>query len=121
MLSELSDTPARICAVGGAPGGGSIEGFAEELFQHGYSKISVLRHTRSAKRVVRWAVRQGLPTHDLCEQVIESFGDHLRRCHRACANSAEVFAGVRLFISYLQGIDKPPSRYHPPAAQSPIC
>ena len=119
MLSGSSDTPARICAVGGAPTGGSIEGFAKELFQHGYSKISVRRHTRSAKRIVRWAVRQGLSTHDLGEQVIESFGDHLRRCPRACTNSAEVVAGARLFISYLQGIDKPPSRYHRPAAAEP--
>jgi integrase/recombinase XerD len=119
MLSGSSDTPARICAVGGAPTGGSIEGFAKELFQHGYSKISVRRHTRSAKRIVRWAIRQGLSTHDLGEQVIESFGDHLRRCPRACTNSAEVVAGARLFISYLQGIDKPPSRYHRPAAAEP--
>ncbi len=38
MLSGSSDTPARICAVGGAPTGGSIEGFAKELFQHGYRR-----------------------------------------------------------------------------------
>ena len=115
-MPEMFDAPARICVVGGSLAGGSIEGFAEELLQHGYSKISVDRHTQSAKRIVRWSVRQGLSTHDLCEQVIESFGDHLRRCPRACTNSAEVVAGARLFISYLQGIDEPPIRHHRPAA-----
>jgi hypothetical protein len=116
-MPELFDAPARICAVGGSPAGRSIEGFAEELLRHGYSKISVQRHTQAAKRIVRWAVRQGLSTHDLCERAVESFGDHLRR--RARANIVEVVAGARLFVSYLQGIDEPPSRYHRPAPPEP--
>ena len=118
MLSELFDAPARIRVVGGGLAGGSIEGFAEELFQHGYRRYPLTPHS-SAKRIVRWAVRQGLSTHDLCEGAIESFGDHLRRCPRACANPVGVFAGARLFISYLQGIDEPPSRHHRPAAAEP--
>ena len=38
MLSGSSDTPARICAVGGAPTGGSIEGFAKELESLGFAQ-----------------------------------------------------------------------------------
>lgn len=119
MLSELFDAPTRIRAIRGGPAGGPIEGFAEQLLQRGYSKISVRRHIRSAERFVRWAVRQGLSTHDLCEGAVESYSDHLRRCHRRCANPVGVVAGARLFLSYLQGVDEPPSRHHRAAAAEP--
>ena len=118
-MPEMFDAPARNCVVNGSLVGRSIEGFTEKLLQHGYSKISVDRHTQSAKRIVRWSVRQGLSTHDLCERAVESFGDHLRRYPRARANRVGVIAGARLFVSYLRGIDEPPIRYHRPAASDP--
>jgi integrase/recombinase XerD len=118
-MPELFDAPARNCAVGGSPVERSLEGFAEKLLQHGYSKISVHRHIQAAKRIVRWAVQQGLSTHDLCDRAVERFGDHLRRYRRGCTNRVEVVAGARLFVSYLQGIDEPPRRYHRPAAPDP--
>jgi integrase/recombinase XerD len=122
MLSELFDTPARIRAIRSGSAGGLIEGFAEQLLQRGYSKISVRRHIRSAEHIVRWAVRQGLSTHDLCERAVESFGYHLSRCrcgHYCCANRAEVVAGARLFVSHLQGVDGSLSRRRQPASAEP--
>ena len=111
MLSKLSDTTARICAVGGAPAGGSIEGFAEELFQRGYSKISVVRHARSAKRIVRWAVRQGLSTDDLCEQVIESFGACLSGWHPHPLNLGPRILLTRISASTCSGRGRQPDRH----------
>lgn len=122
MLSELFDTPARIRAIRSGSAGGLIEGFAEQLLQRGYSKISVRRHIRSAEHIVRWAVRQGLSTHDLCERAVESFGDHLGRCrcgHYCCANRAEVVAGARLFVGHLQGVEGSLSRRRQPASAEP--
>jgi integrase/recombinase XerD len=119
MLSELFDAPTRIRAIRGGPAGGPIEGFAEQLVRRGYSKISVRRHIRSAEHIVKWAVRQGLSIHDLCGGAVESFSDHLKRGHCGSANPVGVVAGARLFLSYLQGVDEPPSRHHQPAAAEP--
>jgi hypothetical protein len=71
-MSELFDAPVRICAIGGSPAGGSIEGFAEELRRHGYPKISICSHIRSAKRIVRWAVRRGLSTSSIKLEVLDA-------------------------------------------------
>jgi integrase/recombinase XerD len=113
MLSELFDSPARIRVILGSSAGVHIEGFAEQLFQRGYSKISIRRHIRSAEHIVRWASRRSLSPHNLGARALKSFADHLRRCRCSryhCANRVEVVTGARLFLSHLQGVQEPPAR-----------
>lgn len=114
MLSELFDSPARVRAILGGPAGVQIEAFAEQLFQCGYSKISIRRHIRSAEHIVRWASRRSLSPHDLVGgRALKSFVDHLGRCRCGryhCANRVEVVTGARLFLSHLQGVQEPPAR-----------
>ena len=80
MLSESFDSPARVRAILGGPAGVQIEAFAEQLFQCGYSKISIRRHIRSAEHIVRWATRRSLFSHDPDERALKSFVDQLGRC-----------------------------------------
>jgi hypothetical protein len=97
MLSELFDSPARIRAILGGSAGVHIEGFAEQLFQRGYSKISIRRHIRSAEHIVRWASRRSLSPHDLGARALKSFADHLGRCccgRYPCANRVDVVTGA---------------------------
>ena len=118
----MFDEPTRIRAIRSGLAGRSIEGFAEQLLQRGYSKISVRRHIRSAEHIVRWAARQGMSSHDLGERAVESFGGHLSRCHcgrYCCANPVQVVAGARLFSSYIQEVGEPPIRHQQPAAAEP--
>jgi integrase/recombinase XerD len=117
MLSELFDGATRIQAIRHGPCGVSIEGFAEQLLQRGYSKISVKRHIRAAEHIVRWAALQGLPTHNLGERALKRFGGHLSRCRCGryfCARQGEAVTGARLFVSHLQGVDEPSIRRHKP-------
>ncbi len=113
MLSELFDSPARIRAILCGQAGVHIEGFAEQLFQRGYSKISIRRHIRSAEHMVRWASRRSLSPHDLGARALKSFADHLGRCccgRYPCANRVDVVTGARLFLGHLQGVKEPPAR-----------
>jgi site-specific recombinase XerD len=121
MLSKLFDAPARMPAIRNSPLGGQIEGFAEQLFQRGYAKIPARRHIRAAEHIVQWAVRGGLSTHDLGEQALKDFGDHLNRCHCGryrCTSRLEI-VGARLFLSHLQGADNPAIRHQQPAPAEP--
>ena len=52
MLSQYFEAPERIRAIRSGPLGALIEGFAEQLFQRGYSKISA-RRTHSIGRTLR--------------------------------------------------------------------
>jgi integrase/recombinase XerD len=113
MLSDLFCAPARTRAIRSGPAGALIEGFAEQLLQHGYAEISARRHIRAAEHIVRWAGRRGLSAHDLDDRDLRSFGDHLRRCRcgrYCCAKRLEVVGGARLFLRHLQGIEEPPIR-----------
>ncbi|MCC6195029.1 MAG: tyrosine-type recombinase/integrase [Burkholderiales bacterium] len=122
MLSELFDAPARIRAIRSGPAAALIEGFAEQLLQRGYAKISARRHVRSAEHIVRWAIRRGLSPRDLGDRALKDFSDHLSRCRcgrYSCANRMEVVAGARLFVRQLQGVDQPPVRDPQPAPAEP--
>jgi integrase/recombinase XerD len=113
MLSELFDSPARIRAILGGQAGVQIDGFAEQLSQCGYSKISIRRHIRSAEHIVRWATRRSLSLHDLGGQAFKRFVDHLGRCRCGryrCANWVDVATGARLFLSHLEGVKELPVR-----------
>ena len=122
MLSQYFEAPERIRAIRSGPYGALIEGFADQLFQRGYSEISARRHIRAAEHFVRWAVRRGLSDHDLDGRVLERFGEHLSRCRcgrYSCAKHMEVLAGARLFLRHLQGADEPPIRDPQPVQAEP--
>ncbi|MGH7908653.1 MAG: hypothetical protein ACRENW_02250 [Thermodesulfobacteriota bacterium] len=48
-----------------------LEGFAEELCQAGYAKITAHGHIRAAEHLLYWTDREGLPISGFNEQVLE--------------------------------------------------
>jgi len=122
MLSKYFKASERIHAIRSGNAGALIEGFAEQLFQRGYAKVSARRHIRSAEHIVRWASDRGLSARDLEGRALKRFGDHLGRCHcgrYGCTNRVEVIVGARLFLKHLQGIDEPAIREAQPVPPDP--
>lgn len=108
MLSHFFEAPARIREIRSNPSAMSIEGFADYLFQNGYSEISARRHIRAAEHVVRWATRSDLSVSELDDRALKRFGNHLKRCRcgRYCrCNPLEISNGARLFVKHSKGIE----------------
>ena len=119
MLSKYFEQSARLRAIRNGPSGKAIEGFSEQLFARGYSKITARHHIRSAEHMVRWAVRRGLSVKQLGDGDLQRFGIHLVRCRCRGFRTADqkaIVAGARFFLRYLQGIENPAIREstHPP-------
>jgi hypothetical protein len=109
MLSVLFAAPARVQALRSGPFGLELEGFAEYLCQHGYSKISARRHLRSAEHFAHWAHRQGLSVDSFNANTTSCFDRHLSRCRCkrfGCADRGNVLVGVRMFITSATGVNR---------------
>jgi len=108
MLSHFFQAPARIREIRSNPSAALIEGFADYLFENGYSEISARRHIRAAEHIVHWATRSDLLVSELEDRALKRFGNHLKRCRcgRYCrCNCLEILNGARLFLKHAQGID----------------
>ena len=108
MLSHFFERPARIREIRSNPSAALIEGFADYLFENGYSEISARRHIRAAEHIVHWATRSDLSVSELEDRALKRFGNHLKRCRcgRYCrCNCLEILNGARLFLKHAQGID----------------
>jgi len=62
MFEEFFDRPSRIQSLRDGPDGLLLEGFAKELWQGGYAKITARRHIRAAEHFIYWTDREGIPT-----------------------------------------------------------
>ena len=58
MLKQFFKDHLRIQALREGPDGPLLEGFAEELYQAGYAKITARRHIRAAEHLVYWTERK---------------------------------------------------------------
>jgi integrase/recombinase XerD len=108
MLSHFFQAPARIREIRSNTSAALIEGFADYLFQAGYSEISARRHIRTAEHIVRWATKNDQSVNDFDDRALKRFGNHLKRCRcgRYCrCNRLEVVNGARLFLKHAQGMD----------------
>ena len=105
MLSELFNSPVRLQELRGSPAGPSLDGFARQLCQIGYSTFSAKGHVRVAEHFAYWIDREGIITATLNESSIEGFEHHLSRCQ--CPRYGGKRAGnrprgsVHLFLKYL--------------------
>ncbi len=122
MLSEFFVAPQRIRAIRNGPAGNLVEGFAQVLFQRGYSEISARRHIRAAEHLMYWADRRSLSVQDLDGQILKQFDEHLGCCrckHFACAQPAGVLAGARLFLRHVQDVAFPEIRGRQVVTEAP--
>jgi len=105
MLAEYFDSPIRIKEIRSGPAGHLLEGFAQELYQAGYAKLTACRHLRAAEHLVYWTCSRGIPVPVLEERFIKEFSQHLNLCRctgYGRSHRLELENGVRLFIGYLR-------------------
>ncbi|MGC9200274.1 MAG: site-specific integrase [Acidobacteriaceae bacterium] len=105
MLEEYFDSSIRIKEIRGGTAGPLLEGFAQELYQAGYARLTACRHLRAAEHLVYWTCSRGIPVSSLEERFIKEFSQHLNLCR--CTGYGRLHRlklenGVRLFIGYLR-------------------
>lgn len=123
MLTNIFDCPVRVKALRDGPGGSLLEGFAEELCQAGYAKITARGHIRAAEHLLYWTDREGLPILGFNEKVLEHFDRHLDRCQ--CPRYGHVYRlhllnGARLFLGHLRGAGVITASVADPPHQDPV-
>jgi integrase/recombinase XerD len=123
MFGKLFDSPLRVQALRDGPGGPPLEGFAQELCQAGYAKLTARRHIRAAEHLIYWTGREGIPACSLNEQVLQRFVCHFSRCQ--CPGYGhtyrlELLHGARLFLGHLRGVGVVTASVAEPAVQDPV-
>jgi site-specific recombinase XerD len=106
MLAKYFESKQRVHALCVGCAGALLEGFAGELWRAGYAQITSRRHIRAAEHLLYWAGQQGMGPHQLHEQALHSFDDHLIQCHcpgYGTADRPNLLNGARLFMGHLRG------------------
>jgi site-specific recombinase XerD len=103
MIANFFDSPLRIQELRNNPHGNLLEGFAQHLYQAGYTELTAQYYIRSAEHLIYWAIQKNIPITTLDGRRFEDFAQHLNQCQ--CPNygrSNKNKKGARLFFSYLQ-------------------
>ena len=58
MIAEYFKSPARIQSLHNGHSGSLVEGFAQDLWEAGYAKITARRHIRAAEHFIYWATKE---------------------------------------------------------------
>ncbi len=106
MFEKFFDSPARVKALHNGPNGRLLEGFADNLYQKGYAKITARKHLRAAEHFMYWTARDGIPASKLSEKFLEDFDSHLNQCDcpdYGHSNRLHLLNGARLFLKHLRG------------------
>ena len=123
MISQYFKSPSRFKSLCNDPSESMIEGFAQDLWDAGYAKITARRHIRAAEHFIYWANKETIPGSSWNELLLPRFDDHLSRCE--CSGyghqHSDLLRGVRLFMGYVcgTGIDRAMTRRSEQAEQDP--
>ena len=106
MISDYFKSPARIQSLHNGQSGSLVEGFAQDLWEAGYAKITARRHIRAAEHFIYWATKEAIPRSSWNLQLLPRFDDHLSRCK--CSGyghyqRSELLHGAHLFVGYACG------------------
>lgn len=105
MLDTYLIAPKTLKRLRAGPSGAYIDGFADELEQHGYSATSAIRYLRAADHLGRFMQRQGCTLADIGPQTPEIFFRHLPTCTCPEARGGKVnhhsYFGAKCFRDYL--------------------
>ena len=108
MFSEFFGSPSRIQELREGQDGHLLEGFAQELCQAGYAKITARRHIRAAEHLIHWVNQQGGTVPTLDERMVEEFVGHLNRCRcprYGHTHLRDLRNGAGLFLRYARFAD----------------
>ena len=106
MIDNYFESNGRIHTLCNSAGGSMLEGFACDLWQAGYAKITGRRHIRAAEHLIYWANQNAIRIDEFQEEVLSRFDKHLIQCQ--CSgyghyDRMNLVSGARLFMGYLYG------------------
>jgi site-specific recombinase XerD len=105
MLTTYFKHPFTLRKLRSGPAGPSLDDFAAQLAQVGYSRNKIRAHLRGAGRFSAWAARSGLTIDALDWRALGQFGRYLDsqgrlRCRRG--EYSNTFVGARRYVDFLQ-------------------
>lgn len=111
MLTHYYELPHFIKLLRNGPGGAHLDGFAEQLWEVGYARITARRFIRAAQHLLYWAGRKHIPVQGLDDIRVQQFKRHLPRCrcHSFGHCDQNLVTGVCHFIEYLRHIHVVPA------------
>jgi len=118
MLEHFYEAAFDIRRLRNGVAGPHIDGFADELFEVGYSRLSAHRYIRAVEHLLYWVRRRGIVPETLSKGCIQRFHRHLRYCkchHFGKSDFQSLRSGSRLFLRFLQdrGIVEIPAQAMP--------
>lgn len=105
MLTRYYRLGRRISAIRTSPGGAHLDGYAERLFETGYSNATAKLHIRAAEHLCYWAACKKIPLQEKDFSLPAKFHRHLRKCRCPGFGSWNEGGGLdrcaSSFLSYL--------------------
>ena len=121
MLEKIIDDPLRVKTLRRGPSGPLLEGFAEDLCQTGYTKMTARGYIRAAERLIYWTDGEGISVSNLTEKFLERFNNYLDRYLRySHSHRLSLLSGARLFLKHLRRVGVILSPVVEPTAQDPV-
>lgn len=106
MFEQFFNGPSRIQSFRDSPWNSLLEGFANELYQEGYAKITARTHIRAAEHLLYWIDKEGIKISSLSEKFLECFDRHIDQCQcpgYGHSYRLKLLIGARLFLKHLRG------------------
>lgn len=105
MLERYYDSPSRLNALRGGPGGRLLETFTGVLDEVHYSTSRVRGLVRAAEHLMFFASRKDIAISEMNEALVDAFRDHQVRCRCREFRGTEPFTqvfGAKLFLTHLR-------------------
>ncbi len=102
MLSAFFDLGRFVQQLRTGPGGHHLDGFAQDLFQRHFARITARKHICSAAHFLYWADRTRIEIASLDEASAADFRRHLRHCRCPRYGRTHRATGAKLLLRYLR-------------------
>ena len=106
MFEQFFNCPLRIQLFRDGPWSSLLEGFASELYQAGYTRMTARERIRAAEHLLYWTDREGIKISSMTEKSLERFQRHIDQCRRprySHSYQVTLLIGARLFLKHLRG------------------
>jgi len=121
MLEKIFDGPIRVKTLRSGLSGPLLEGFSENLWQTGYTKMTARSYIRAAERLIYWTNDEDILVSNLTEKSLDRFENYLDRYLRySQSHRLMLLSGARLFLKHLRRVGVIFSPVDEPKTQDPV-
>ena len=123
MFEQFFNCPLRIQLFRDGPWSSLLEGFASELYQAGYTRMTARERIRAAEHLLYWTDREGIKISSMTEKSLERFQRHIDQCRRprySHSYQVTLLIGARLFLKHLRGAGAITSPVIDPTDHDPV-